>query len=223
LVGQWFAEGGISVGFTTIAVVMAQIFVSAPFYVIAARGGFARVDRDVEAAAADLGATPGHVFRTVTLPLIAPGGGDELQGVKRGIVELADLVVVNKADGDLTAVATATASDYAAALHLVRPRSNAWTPRVLTCSALEQRGVDELWDAIEDFARATAGTEQEARRRDQARAWMRDELADNVLERLHDDAATAAAADDLEADVAEGRLAPTTAARRLLDVFFNRR
>jgi molybdate transport system permease protein len=72
LVGQWLAEGGVTVGFTTIAVVMAQIFVSAPFYVIAARGGFARVDRDVEAAAADLGATPGQVFRTVTLPLIAP-------------------------------------------------------------------------------------------------------------------------------------------------------
>ena len=59
LVGRWLAEGGVTVGFTTVAVVMAQIFVSAPFYIIAARGGFARVDRDVEAAAADLGATPG--------------------------------------------------------------------------------------------------------------------------------------------------------------------
>ena len=72
LVGRWLAEGGVTVGFTTIAVVMAQVFVSAPFYVIAARGGFARVDNDVEAAAADLGATPGQVFRTVTLPLILP-------------------------------------------------------------------------------------------------------------------------------------------------------
>jgi LAO/AO transport system kinase len=154
--------------------------------------------------------------------VIAPGGGDELQGIKRGIVELADLVVVNKADGDLAAVASATASDYAAALHLVRARSDAWTPRVLTCSALEQRGIDELWSTIEEFADATAGAEQDARRREQARAWMRDELADSVLERLHADAKTAAAADQLEADVAEGRLAPTTAARRLLDVFFGR-
>jgi LAO/AO transport system kinase len=152
--------------------------------------------------------------------VIPPGGGDELQGIKRGIVELADLVVVNKADGDLAAVATTTASDYAAALHLVRPRTDAWAPRVLTCSALEQRGIDELWATIEEFARATAGNEQETRRREQARAWMRDELADSVLEQLHADAATAAAADDLEADVAAGRLAPTTAARRLLDVFF---
>ena len=152
--------------------------------------------------------------------VIAPGGGDELQGIKRGIVELADLVVVNKADGDLAAVAAATASDYAAALHLVRPRSDAWTPRVLTCSALEQRGIDELWDAIGEFAAAIAGEAQETRRREQAREWMRDELADSVLERLHADAATATAADELEADVAAGRIAPTTAARRLLDVFF---
>ena len=72
LVGQWLAAGGVTLGFTTIAIVMAQVFVSAPFYVIAARAGFARVDRDVEAAAADLGAPPGRVFRTVTLPLIAP-------------------------------------------------------------------------------------------------------------------------------------------------------
>ena len=132
-------------------------------------------------------------------------------------------MVVNKADGDLATVATATASDYAAALHLVRPRSTAWAPRVLTCSALEQRGIDDVWAAIEDFARETAGSERDTRRREQARVWMRDELADSVLDRLHADAATAAAADGLEADVAAGRLAPTTAARRLLDVFFDRR
>ena len=70
------------------------------------------------------------------LLLVAPGGGDELQGIKRGIMELADLVVVNKADGDLAAAAAHTAADYAAALHLVRPRIAGWDPRVLTCSAL---------------------------------------------------------------------------------------
>ena len=72
LVGAWLADGGLTLGFTTTAVVMAQLFVSAPFYVIAARAGFARVDQDLEAAAADLGAPPGRVLRTVTLPLIAP-------------------------------------------------------------------------------------------------------------------------------------------------------
>jgi molybdate transport system permease protein len=72
LVGRWLADLGVTVGFTTAAVVMAQIFVSAPFYVIAARGGFARVDPELEAAATDLGAAPASVFRTVTLPLVAP-------------------------------------------------------------------------------------------------------------------------------------------------------
>lgn len=72
IIGQWLDQGGITLGFTTAAVVMAQIFVAAPFYVIAACGGFARVDREMEDAASDLGASPGRVFRTVTLPLIAP-------------------------------------------------------------------------------------------------------------------------------------------------------
>lgn len=72
VVGQWLDQGGLTLGFTTAAVVMAQIFVAAPYFVIATRSGFARVDRDVEEAAADLGASPGKVFRTVTLPLIAP-------------------------------------------------------------------------------------------------------------------------------------------------------
>lgn len=72
IIGQWLDQGGITLGFTTAAVIMAQIFVAAPFYVIAARGGFARVDREMEEAASDLGASPGHVLRTVTLPLVAP-------------------------------------------------------------------------------------------------------------------------------------------------------
>ena len=151
--------------------------------------------------------------------LIAPAAGDELQGIKRGIVELADLVVVNKADGPLAPVATATASDYAAALHLVRPRSTSWVPRVVLCSALEQRGIDDLWTAIEEFRTALAGAELNDRRREQARAWMRDELADSLLDRLHADARTAEAAAALEADVVAGRIAPTTAARRLISVF----
>jgi LAO/AO transport system kinase len=151
--------------------------------------------------------------------VIAPAAGDELQGIKRGIVELADLVVVNKADGALLAVATATASDYAAALHLVRPRSPHWTPRVVLCSALEQRSIDALWSAIAELRDALAGEPLARRREEQAQAWMRDELADSLLDRLHSDGRTAAAAAALEADVAAGRIAPTTAARRLIAGF----
>ncbi|MFM8305353.1 MAG: methylmalonyl Co-A mutase-associated GTPase MeaB [Actinomycetota bacterium] len=151
--------------------------------------------------------------------LIAPAGGDELQGIKRGIVELADVVVVNKADGALEPVATATASDYAAALHLVRPRSAEWAPRVVLCSALEHRGIDGLWSGIGEFRAALAGAPMADRRAQQARAWMRDELADSLLDRLHADHRTTEAATALEADVTAGRIAPTTAARRLIAVF----
>ena len=151
--------------------------------------------------------------------LIAPAAGDELQGIKRGIVELADIVAVNKADGALEPVATATASDYAAALHFVRPRSAEWTPRVVVISALEQRGIDALWATVGEFRTAIAGDALARRRRDQSRAWMHDELADSLLDRLRTDPRTAAAAAALERDVAEGRVAPTTAARRLIAGF----
>ena len=155
--------------------------------------------------------------------LIAPAAGDELQGIKRGIVELADIVAVNKADGALEPVAQATASDYAAALHLVRPRSPNWTPQVVLCSALQRQGIDTLWATIEEFRAALAGAPLAERRRDQARAWMRDEIADSLLEALHNDARTAAAAAEYEAEVAAGRLAPTTAARRLIATFLGER
>ena len=90
------------------------------------------------------------------LVLVAPGAGDELQGIKRGIMELADLVVVNKADGDLAPRPRATASDYASALHLVRPRTPSWSPRVVTCSALLGDGIDEVWHAIGEYRSALA-------------------------------------------------------------------
>jgi LAO/AO transport system kinase len=149
------------------------------------------------------------------LVLVAPGGGDELQGLKRGIMELADLVVVNKADGDLAAVAAHTAADYAAALHLVRPRSAAWTPRVLTCSALTGTGIPEVWEAVAEFREAVAG-ELPALRAAQNREWMWSEVTDTLLEALTTDAGTADLARRLEAEVAAGTTTPTAAARAVV-------
>jgi LAO/AO transport system kinase len=149
------------------------------------------------------------------LVLVAPGGGDELQGLKRGIMELADLVVVNKADGELAAVAAHTAADYAAALHLVRPRSQAWTPRVLTCSALTGTGIQEVWDAVVEFREAVA-TELPALRAAQNREWMWSEVTDSLLEALSTDPGTADLARRLEADVAAGATTPTAAARAVV-------
>jgi LAO/AO transport system kinase len=156
------------------------------------------------------------------LVLVAPGGGDELQGLKRGIMELADLVVVNKADGDLAATAAHTAADYGAALHLARPRLAAWTPRVLTCSALLGQGIAEVWSAVEEFRAALADTRLDLRA-GQNREWMWSEVTDSLLDALAADADTATLARRLEAEVAAGTTAPTTAGRAVVQAFLDRR
>jgi LAO/AO transport system kinase len=148
--------------------------------------------------------------------LIAPAGGDELQGVKRGIVELADLVVVNKADGDLEPAAKRTAADYANAIHIVRPRGG-WSPRVLLCSALTGRGIGEVWAAVEEHQEAIASSgEKDRRRAEQAREWMWSEVTETLLERLRGDQAVAALIAPLERDVERGVLSPAAAAHRIL-------
>lgn len=150
--------------------------------------------------------------------LLAPAGGDELQGIKRGIMELADLVVVTKADGALEAAAKSTASDYTKALQLVRPKTEAWTPRVLTVSAITPRGIDELWGAIEAHHEALrASGDLERRRSEQAREWMWAEISAGLLERLRTDPRASETAAALEAEVAAGRLPAPVAAARVLD------
>jgi LAO/AO transport system kinase len=156
------------------------------------------------------------------LVLVAPGGGDELQGLKRGIMELADLVVVNKADGELAAVAAHTAADYGAALHLVRPRLQGWTPRVLTCSALTGAGIPEVWDAVAEF-RAAVADELPSVRAGQSREWMWSEVTDSLLDALTADGATAALAQRLEAEVAAGSTTPTAAARAVVEAHLGAR
>jgi LAO/AO transport system kinase len=154
------------------------------------------------------------------LLLIAPGGGDELQGIKRGIMELADVVVVNKADGDLAAVASTTAAEYANALHLIRPKTPPWSPTVVLCSALEGRGIDEVWAAVEEHRRVLEGAgELNARRAEQAKAWMWSELSAGLLERLRLDPAASEAAARLESEVVAGHIPPTVAAERVLEAF----
>src|SRR5260370_26580549 len=107
------------------------------------------------------------------LVLVAPGGGDNLQGIKRGIIELADIVVVTKADGALRAAADTTAADYASALRLLRPKTPEWTPTVVRCSAAEGTGIDELWATVVAFGDALRRTGALTERRaPHAPGWM---------------------------------------------------
>jgi len=153
------------------------------------------------------------------LLLLLPGGGDDLQGLKRGIVEMADLLIVNKADGDTVRTAERTAADYQNALHLLRPPSRGWSPPVLTCSARENRGVADVWTQIEAF-RENCGKEGIARRRaDQARSWMWSEIGDTLLAAFRADPEVSARLLECETAVADGRMTPGAAAQDLLKVF----
>ncbi len=146
--------------------------------------------------------------------LIAPLGGDELQGIKRGIVELADLIVVTKADGASEAAAQRAAMEYTSALSLLEARGR----EVLTCSALMGKGIDEVWQAIERRrGRPGMGDALAARRRDQARAALWAEIDAGVRTRLMAHPRAAAVLAKLEVDVGAGAVTPGAAARAVLD------
>lgn len=152
--------------------------------------------------------------------LLAPGAGDELQGIKRGIVELSDIVVVNKADGDLAAAAQRTAAEYARALTLLRPRSASWQVPVHTCSALTGSGIACVWSEIERYRREmTASGALAARRAEQARASMWSAAIEELAQRLRAHPGVRERAQALEDEVATGRLPPSSAARELLRLF----
>ena len=157
------------------------------------------------------------------LLLLAPGGGDDLQGIKRGIMELADLVIVNKADGDLLKPARLAQADYRNALHLLRPRHAEWRARVELASALRGEGIAEVWAAITEFRAALEATGAlAAQRRKQARGWLNRELQDGLWDWLRADPAVAGALPRLEAAVETGEITPAAAARRLLTERFGR-
>ena len=151
--------------------------------------------------------------------LLAPAGGDELQGVKRGIMEMADLILVNKADGDLKPAAMRTVADYAGALRLLRRRAQDpdGFPKVLPVSAHEGQGVAQAWQDMQALARWRQAQGHWARRRaDQARAWLEDEVRSALLARLTADPALRAAMAQAGADVSMGSVSPAAAAARVL-------
>jgi LAO/AO transport system kinase len=153
--------------------------------------------------------------------LLAPLAGDELQGLKRGSLELAALVLVNKADGALSAAAQQTAADYASALRLVRPALPEWPVRVRAVSALTGAGVAETWDDVEEFRAALeAAGSWSRRRREQARAALWAEIDGHLLDRFRGAPAIARRLAALEGEVMAGTRLPAAAARTLIAEFF---
>ncbi len=159
------------------------------------------------------------------LLLLQPHGGDELQGIKRGVMELADLLAVNKADGENVAAAERAAADYANAIRLLRPPTPWWTPKVLQCSGLTGAGVPDVWEAVAAFRRAgeeadrIGGAGIQKRRALQAKARLWTEVGDGLMAALKADRNAAALIPDLEAQLDAGRITPGAAARKLLAAF----
>jgi LAO/AO transport system kinase len=150
------------------------------------------------------------------LVLMIPGAGDELQGLKKGIVELADMVAINKADGDNIARAKVAAAEYRAALNILAPHSENWAPPVITYSALTGDGIALLWaQIVAHKEKMTASGELAARRREQQVKWMWSMLEERLTARLRSDPAVRGRLKAAEAAVAAGRLAPTLAVEEL--------
>ena len=151
--------------------------------------------------------------------LLSPAGGDELQGVKRGIMEVADLILVNKADGELAPAAERTRADYAGALRLLRrrPEDPEGFPKAMAVSAATGAGLEAAWSAVQAiaaFRRETGAFDR--RREEQARTWFEDEVRHGLAERLTADPATAAALERLSRAVSEGAVSPLAAAAEVL-------
>jgi LAO/AO transport system kinase len=150
------------------------------------------------------------------LAIMLPGAGDELQGLKKGIVELADMIAVNKADGDNVERAKLAAAEYRGALNILAPQSPAWSPPVVTYSALTGNGIAELWQQVLAHKdEMTASGERDQRRRDQQVKWMWTMLEERVTAKLRGDPAVRAKVKRAEAAVAAGTLAPTLAVEEI--------
>ena len=197
-------------------------------------GGVARRTREamllVEAAGYDVviietvgvGQSETAVAEIVDMFLLlqSPGGGDELQGIKRGIMEMADLIVVNKADGALEKPAKMAQAEYIGALGLMRPKSPNWTPEVLLASALKNIGITKVWDAICTFEqRMVDSGELQGNRARQATSWMWSEIGEGLMDRFKADKAVADRLPGLEKQVADGQITPSAAAAELLGIF----
>ena len=194
-------------------------------------GGVARATREsmlvLEAAGHDVvivetvgvgqSETVVHGMVDIFVVLMLAGAGDELQGIKKGVLELADLLAVNKADGDNASRAALAAGDYRRALHLLQPASENWAPPVLTCSGLTGDGLDEIWEQIElHREKLTASGERAERRRGQQLEWMNAMLVDQLVARFEADPEIVARRRVVEAAVLAGAMTPSAAVERLL-------
>lgn len=163
-----------------------------------------------------------HSMVDCFLLLLLPGAGDDLQGIKRGIVEMADLLIVNKADGDREKMARDSMKAYKAALHLF-PASNIWAPKVMTCSALKNQGIQEIWETIGMFKSTMIENGQfELTRNEQSKFWLNESIKAELRNRFFNDPNMQSKIESMESDVINGKISPFRAANDLMNFFFEK-
>lgn len=163
-----------------------------------------------------------HSMVDFFLLLLLPGAGDELQGIKRGIVEMADLIAVNKADGDNQPKAKRAVADYRNALHLFPPKTSNWTVQVLTCSALSGMGITEIWGLVEEFRRfSEANGFFQRQRQSQARYWLHESIQQSLREQFYQHPQVRALLEEKELSVQAQKQSPFHAAEDLVRLFLD--
>jgi len=154
------------------------------------------------------------------LVLMIAGGGDELQGIKKGVLEIADMIAITKADGDNETRAKITAADYQHAMRIVTPTSPTWVAPVVTVSSVQNRGLDTLWEHIQNHRKLlTASGEREGKRRAQMLRWMWAMVEDRVMSTLRSKPEVKNLVPSLEKDIGAGKLTPALAVERILKAF----
>jgi LAO/AO transport system kinase len=161
-----------------------------------------------------------HSMVDFFLLLMLPGAGDELQGIKRGIMEMADMIAINKADGNDVDKANLARGEYQNALHLFPPSTSGWSPKVLTCSAKQKLGITEIWDEISAYCNHTCGTGFFSQRRnEQSKYWMYETLNDQLMREFYGNREVQVLANELEKMVLENRISSFTAASELIRLY----
>ncbi|MFD0797042.1 methylmalonyl Co-A mutase-associated GTPase MeaB [Maribacter chungangensis] len=161
-----------------------------------------------------------HSMVDFFLLLKLSGAGDELQGIKRGIMEMADAVAINKADGENLKAAKLAEVEFRRALQLFPPKENGWTPKVMRCSALEHTGLEPIWEVIQEFVETSkANGYFERNRQEQNRSWLIQHIEQSLKNDFNQDPKVKTMLPDLEQKVMLGTLSPFNAARQLLAVY----
>ena len=161
-----------------------------------------------------------HSMVDFFLVLLSPGAGDELQGIKRGIVEMADLLVINKADGDRVKLAKKTRIDYKNALHLFPIKESQWIPKALTCSALKKEGIEKIMEQIEGFVKQVKANHYfQNNRKKQAKHWLLASINQGLQDAFYKNKTIKTALKSVEKAVLDNELTPFQGAERMLELF----